>query len=154
MTRLSRVLLLLSIVWLLGACDPQDRRPGLWLTGEAADAPPADWSFSDGYREIALEVSTPYLIPHSVTIWCAQVDGTLYVAAAAPEDKNWPGWVADDPDVRLKIGDTIYAATLTQTTDVDEIEAVRNAYAGKYDVANLGSGASLRYWRVHQRVGE
>lgn len=148
MIRTQRVLLLLSITWLMGACDPQDRRPGLWLTGEVADVVPADWSFSDDHREIALQVATPYLIPHSVTIWCAQVDGTLYVAAAAPEEKNWPGWVADDPDVRLKIADTVYAATLTELTDTAEIDAVRNAYAGKYEVANLGSGASLRYWRV------
>jgi hypothetical protein len=149
--RLGRAFVLLAIALILGACDPQDRRPGLWLTGEVADVAPGDWSFSDEHGEIALEVATPYLIPHSVTIWCAQVDGTLYVAAAAPEEKNWPGWVADDPDVRLKIGDTVYDATLAELEDAAEIQAVRGAYAGKYEVANLGSGASLRYWRVGPR---
>jgi NADH dehydrogenase FAD-containing subunit len=151
--RLGRAFVLLAIALILGACDPQDRRPGLWLTGEVADVAPGDWSFSDEHGEIALEVATPYLIPHSVTIWCAQVDGTLYVAAAAPEEKNWPGWVADDPDVRLKIGDTVYVATLAELEDAAEIQAVRGAYAGKYEVANLGSGASLRYWRVGPRGG-
>lgn len=147
----GRACCLLSVALLLGACDPSDRRPGLWLTGEVADGMPSDWSFSDDYGEIALEVATPYLVPHSVTIWCAQVDGILYVAAASPEDKNWPGWVADDPDVRLKIGDTVYAATLAELEDAGEIEAVRSAYSGKYEVGNLGSGASLRYWRVGPR---
>lgn len=151
MLRFGGVCWLLAIALLLGACDPQDRRPGLWLTGEVADVAPGDWAFSDEYAEIALEVATPYLIPHSVTIWCAQVDGTLYVAAAAPEEKNWPGWVSDDPDVRLKIGDTVYAATLAELEDETEIAAVRSAYSGKYEVANLGSGASLLYWRVGPR---
>ncbi|NIP13784.1 MAG: DUF2255 family protein [Pseudomonadales bacterium] len=153
MMTLGRAWVLLTAVLILGACDPRDRRPGLWLTGEEAEVLPSDWSFSDEYGEVSLEVATPYLIPHSVTIWCAQVEGTLYVAAAAPEEKNWPDWVADDPDVRLKIADTVYAATLVQLADAAEIEAVRNAYAGKYDVANLGSGASLRYWRVGPRPG-
>jgi len=109
---------------------------------------PDDWTFTDDHREIAVEVSTPYLISHSVTIWCAQVGGTLYIAAAAPDTKNWPGWVEDDPAVRLKIGDGVYGVRLDQLADDAEIAAVQTAYQRKYELETIGGGAPVRYWRV------
>ena len=33
-----------------GCVDPKDRRPGLWLSGDAVTAPVTDWSFSDAFR--------------------------------------------------------------------------------------------------------
>jgi hypothetical protein len=120
----------------------------LWLSGEEVSALPDDWTFTDDHREIAVEVSTPYLISHSVTIWCAQVGGTLYIAAAAPDTKNWPGWVEDDPAVRLKIGDAVYGVRLDQLADDAEIAAVQTAYQHKYELETIGGGAPVRYWRV------
>ena len=91
----------LGISWV--ACfDPEDQRPGLWLSGEASDFP-RDWSFSNAHREIALEVETPYFIAHSVTIWCVALNDALYIGARNPDEKNWPGWVESDPGVRLQI---------------------------------------------------
>lgn len=137
---------------MLAACEPSDSRPGLWLSGEAEESFPADWSFSDQHDEIYLEVATPYLLPHSVTIWCADVDGTLYVGARDPESKNWPGWVDDDPDVRLKIGERIFPVHLEPLTDPAEVETVSAAYSEKYALAGGLSGGdaevSQRYWRV------
>ncbi len=52
-----------------GCIDPADQRPGLRLSGGVIEEFPAGWSFTDEYREIAIEVSTPYLLPHPVTIW-------------------------------------------------------------------------------------
>ena len=138
----------LAIFCLLSACEPQDDTPGLWLSGEEVSALPDDWTFTDDHREIAVEVSTPYLISHSVTIWCAQVGGTLYIGAAAPETKNWPGWVEDDPAVRLKIGDAVYGVRLDQLADDVEIAAVQAAYQQKYELETIGGGAPVRYWRV------
>ena len=144
MLRLARVLGGITILVGLGACEPRDDQPGLWLGGEAGTLP-ADWTFTDDHREIAVEVATPYLIRHSVTIWCAQVDGTLYIAAGAPETKNWPGWVADDPNVRLKIGDDVYAVVLDQLGDEAEIAPVQQAYVRKYELKTM---PPARYWRV------
>lgn len=141
---------LLSIVLLL-ACEPQDDRPGLWLSGSEVATLPEDWAFTDDYREIEVEVATPYLIRHSVTIWCAQVDGRLYVAAASPESKNWPGWVEDDPDVRLKIGAQIYPVRLDRISEAAEIASVAQAYQHKYELQTIGGGAPVRYWRVAGR---
>ncbi len=135
-------------VSLLSACNPSDQRPGLWLSGEEAPAP-TDWSFTDAHPEIAVEVATPYFIPHSVTVWCAQLDGVLYLGARAPEEKNWPGWVDDAPNVRLLVGEAIYSVTLTDVFDPTEIARLQQAYVDKYDIDSMEvPGASIRYWRV------
>ncbi len=142
--RYAFVLLIVAVC----ACQPSDRTPGLWLSGTDTEFP-ADWRFTDAHDEVYVQVATPYLLPHSVTIWCAQVNGTLYVAAARPDEKNWPGWVADDPDVRLKVGDAVYDATLHHVADEAALAPVMSAYAAKYDLEGLGG--STRVWRVDQR---
>ena len=135
--------------FLLFGCEPENRTPGLWLSGEYVETFPDDWSFSNKFREIAIEVDTPYLIPHSVTIWCVEVEGDLFVAAAAADTKRWPGWVIDDPDVVLKIDEKVYEATLVPIESTAEIDRVRAAYVAKYD---LGEGSPFqpgtRYWSV------
>ncbi len=150
-----RSLLLLSVVALsvaVGGCiPPSDSRPGLWLSG-AASEPPSDWSFTDAHREIALEVSTPYLLAHSVTIWCASLEGHLYLAARNPEEKHWPGWVERDPDVRLRIDGRLYEARLARLAAPDEIERVRAAYTVKYELpSRTPESPPMRYWRVKPR---
>ena len=151
-----RSLLLLSVVALsvaVGACvPPSDSRPGLWLSG-AASEPPSNWSFTDAHREIALEVSTPYLLAHSVTIWCVSLEGQLYLAARNPEDKRWPRWVERDPNVRLLIDGRLYEARLVRIDADEEVEPVSATYTVKYDLSPPGAPGSppMRYWRVQQR---
>jgi Uncharacterized protein conserved in bacteria (DUF2255) len=146
---LRRVAAALTIAAALCGCSPDERRPGVALNGEPA-AFPADWRFTDTTKEIAVQVHTPYLLPHSVTIWCAEVDGQLFVAASAPDTKRWPGWVDSDPDVRLGIADQIYAARLVPLTDADEIARVQQAYQRKYQLpdAPRENPPPVRYWRV------
>jgi Uncharacterized protein conserved in bacteria (DUF2255) len=137
---------------MLSGCGPQDARAGLTLGG--VDAPvPADWRFTDANKEIAIQVHTPYLVPHAVTIWCAQVDGQLYVGASAPQTKNWPGWVDENPDVRLRIGDNVYSVTLVPLDDPNVIAGVQAAYAAKYQLsARTGEAPpDVRYWHVVAR---
>ena len=136
-----------------GCVDPKDRRPGMKLAGEPT-AYPADWTFTDDYKEIAVEVSTPYLLPHSVTIWCATAAGQLYVGASAPETKNWPGWVDDNPDVTLKIGNEVYEVSLAPMDNPSEIAVLRAAYAEKYQLSADGAAdrPAARYWAVIPRA--
>jgi hypothetical protein len=141
----------------LGVCqlacvEPEDRRPGTRLAGEVSDFP-GDWRFSDAHHEIAIEVATPYFIAHSVTIWCAAANDSLYVGARNPEDKHWPGWVERDPDVRLRIGDRIFEARLAPVDDAKQIESIRAAYKSKYDLPDPPpeGGPPMRYWRVERR---
>ena len=138
---------------LVGCIDPKDQRPGLELRGEVVQQTPADWNFTNAHREIDIQVATPYLIPHSVTIWCAAAGDELYVGARNPDSKRWPGWVERDPNVRLRIGDRIYAVRLAVIDAADEIAQVRRAYVAKYDLPDPPpeGGPPMRYWRVEPR---
>lgn len=144
-------LLLLSL--LLSACEPSDTRPGLWLSGEV-ETFPSDWSFTDEFKLIAVQVATPYGLPHSITIWCVQVEGNLFIAASAPESKRWPGWVENDPDIKLKFGDRLFEGRLQRIEDADEISPVSAAYATKYELTRdltAAEGPGSRFWRVLAR---
>ena len=135
-----------------GCIAPSGGRAGLWLTGETAETP-SDWSFANAHREIALEVRAPYLLPHSVTIWCATLEEKLYVGARSPETKRWPGWVERDPDVRLKIGERIYEGRLARVEDPQHVDRIRRAYSDKYDLDDPPPPGSppIRFWRVEPR---
>lgn len=159
MSRLACIASALALS-LSGCLDPSDRRPGTWLSGEVVADLPADWSFTDAHKEIAIEVATPYLVPHSVTIWCAALDGALYVGARDPETKRWPAWVDADPEVRLGIGGKVYEvalAPLDESADAAELARLRTAYAVKYELppapadAPPGTVPPTRYWRVGPR---
>jgi hypothetical protein len=144
-----RLAVVLGVFALLGCIGPSDQRPGLWLSGESA-AFPEDWSFSDTTREAALEVRAPYGLPHSVTIWCVALDGALYIAARDPDEKRWPGWVEDRPDVRLRVEGLIYEGRLVRQDDATAIARVRRRYAAKYDLPDPPpeNVPPMRYWKV------
>lgn len=136
----------------LSACEPSDRTPGLWLSGEVAEFPD-DWSFTQEHKEIFVEVSTPYFVSHSVTIWCASLNGDLYIGARDPESKSWPGWVDTDPDVRLKIGDRLYDVRVKPLENDETLTALRAVYAEKYDLpaTSPDTPVNTRYWQVIPR---
>ena len=154
MTRTTQLAIGIALAAAVAGCfGPEDRRPGTRLTGEVA-ATPSDWSFTNDHKLIAIEVQTPYLLPHSVTIWCAEVDGQLYVGAREPETKRWPGWADRNPNVRLGIGSQTFEVLLTPLEDADRIARVRQSYAAKYDLQRTpaGRGPSIRYWQVEPRT--
>jgi hypothetical protein len=153
-TILFRILAAVALGLVATACfSPEDQRPGLRLAGGTV-AIPADWSFTNDHKEIAVEVQTPYFLPHSVTIWCAELDGVLYIGARNPESKRWPGWVDADPDVRLKIGEQLYEARLIPLDQPERIDRLRQAYAAKYELppTPAGEGPPIRYWQVAPRT--
>jgi hypothetical protein len=143
-------ILSLAACVLLACIDPEDQRPGLWLSGEQAVTPVTDWSFTDAHPEIFIQVKTPYRIPHSVTIVCATLDGGLIVGARNPETKRWPAYIESNPDVRLKIGDQVFDQRLDLVEDPPTIEAIVRAYAAKYNrpVLRPAERPVIRYWRV------
>jgi F420H(2)-dependent quinone reductase len=126
------------LLFLVLACAPADRRPGMWLRGERVHDPVADWTFSDAFPQIAVETRTWYLLPHSVTTVCATHDGHLYVPsiygndAPFPEERFWNRNVARDPRVRVKVGERVYDRDAVLVTDPREREAVLRAFAVKY----------------------
>ena len=133
-----------------GCFGPKDRRPGMRLPGEVA-ATPSDWSFTKDYAEIAIEVRTPYLLPHSVTIVCGMLDEMLFVGARDPETKRWPGWVDDDPEVRLGIGDRVYEVKLVPITDPALITRIRQGASNRSGRAPPPEAVAIRFWQVQPR---
>jgi len=134
----SRSLAVLVCALLLSGCiDPNERRPGLWLSGEVETAPVTDWSFTDPILQIYLETRTWYGIRHSVTVVCAVHDGALYVPSVYyghgefPDERHWHANVARDPRVRLQIGDRLYERRAVLVTDPAEWNGVLAAFMQK-----------------------
>jgi hypothetical protein len=158
MRSLTALALAAGLLASLACIDPSDRRPGLRLSGPVVSDPVTDWSFTHDTREIYLETRTPYLVPHSVTILCADGGGKLFVGARSPVGKSWVRWVERDPEVRLKIAGKVYEARLTRLTEPAQIEEVRAAYSAKLGGAGnplppASAENELWYWRVDPRAG-
>jgi hypothetical protein len=134
--RSNRLVLVLAALLLVG-CEPQDRRPGLWLSGEVAPTP-SDWTFSNEQMEIFVETRPWYGIRHSVTTVVATSNGKLFVPsiysepAEFPGDKYWNSTIASDPNVRLKIGEKIYELRAQHVEDPEEFMVGFQALADKY----------------------
>jgi len=133
------VLLLLGAARVLGFepkdCPPFNRSlsckmPGLWLKGEPVTAPVTDWSFTDKIPQIKIQTQTPYLLPLSVTIWCAVYNGDLYLSSNP--GKIWNDDIMRDPHVRLKIGNQVFDRTLEVVNDPAVKAAVLQAKEKKY----------------------
>ena len=151
MTPTLRVGIGIAITISLAGCfGPQDTWPGMRLPGEVAPFP-SDWSFTNDHPEIAIEVRTPYFLPHSVTIVCMELDGNLYVGAKDPESKRWPSWVDDDPEVRLGIGDRVYEVELAPITDAALIARIRQTSATRYGRPPQPDDVPIRRWQVRPR---
>ena len=118
--------------------EPQERSPGLWLSGEVVTTPVRDWSFTDEIEHLFVETRTWYFIPHSVTTYCTTYNGELYLTSTYPQAAEFPGnrsWnhnVVRDPHVRLKIGDRIYERQVSLVTDPAEKAAVLESKSRKY----------------------
>lgn len=139
MRHLSIAFMLIVTLLALSACEPKDRRPGLWLSGDVVTELPADWSFIAEHQEIFVETQPWYGIPFSVTTVLGTRDGKLYVPsiyseeAAFPGTKYWNTVIAENPDVRLKIGDKLYEMRATPVQDLTEYRKGAAALADKYD---------------------
>jgi len=145
-----RVLTLL--VALIGvACQPKDERPGLWLRGEPVAEEVSDWSFTDGIQEIFIETRLWYGIPHSTTIWCATLDGALYVGSYGDEKKRWEQNIERDPEAKLSIGGRLYDVSLTPVTEDERIRALDAVYKSKYDMVEV-FGEKVPTWRYYRVV--
>ena len=127
----------LVVLVVLVGCEPRDRTPGLWLSGEAAKAP-QDWSFVNDHQEVFLETRTWYGIPHSVTVVIAEADGSVFVPSIYDEDLPFPGtkrWnanIVEEPAVRLKVGETLYEMSARPARDAAEYRQGFEALAAKY----------------------
>lgn len=96
------------------ACGPLGPMPGGRLSGEVAD-PPSDWSFTDAQKNVQLE--TRPSDPYSVNIWGAAVGDRFYVASGKGGETAWAANIEQDPDVRLRVGKTLYELRAVRVDD-------------------------------------
>jgi len=123
----------------LAACEPVDRRPGTWTSGDIVKTKITDWSFSNEHMEVYLQTHPWYGIPHSVTTVLTTTNKTLYLpsiyydnAAPFPEGKYWNRVIVENPYVLVKIGDKRYPRLAHQVVDKKEFEQAYTALASKY----------------------
>lgn len=134
------------------ACPPSDRSwscrvPGLWLNGERVTTPVTDWSFTNKIKLIQIQTQTPFLLPHSVTIWCAVYNGNLYVTSY--RGRLWVEDILRDPHVRLKIADQLFDRILSVVSDPVEKAAVLQAKGKKYPEWKVPSVSAATVFRVN-----
>ena len=122
------------------------RAPGLWLKGELVTTPVNDWSFTDKIQAIKIQTNTPFLLPHSVSIWCAVYNDNLYVTSY--RGRLWVEDVIRDPHVRLKMGGQIYDRTLSLVNDPEEKAAVLKAKWQKYPQWKVPPVSTATVFRV------
>jgi hypothetical protein len=150
---LVAVLLLMSVTGFEPKdCPPTDRSlsckvPGLWIKGEPVTTPVADWSFTDQIPQIKIQTQTPFLLPHSVIIWCAVYNGNLYVTSY--RGRQWVENIVRDPHVRLKIADRVFDRTLSIVDDPAEKAAVLQAKGRKYPQWKVPSVSVATVFRVN-----
>lgn len=141
---LRKVLIIALTLAVAGYCylafigvEPQDRRPGTLLSGTVAVLP-QDVSFVDDVDEITLETLPWYGIPFSVTAVVVSYDGAIYVPSLYDSPQPFPGtkyWnkvVAENSDVRLRVGENIYELAAAPVLDEQEFQAVFEALGRKF----------------------
>ena len=147
-------LVLVLVVVSITGLEPRQRTPGLWLKGTVVTTPVTDWSFTDQVSTVEVQTRTWYLIPHSVTTYCAAYKGQLYLdsfyppGADYPHGRSWNENVARDPHVRLKIGNELYDVTLSHDTDADDKTAVLQLVAKKYPKLKIPPASRVQLFRI------
>jgi len=126
MTRfLAMSALLLSLA---GCSEPFIVFAGGELSGEVAP-PPEDWSELEDEETFQLETRPED--PYSVNVWAVGIEDDVYVGTG-PEGTRWSQYVQEQPQVRLRVGETLYALEAVPVTDPVERRQVAEAYADKY----------------------
>lgn len=118
-------LLVLTVLFLyLNLSDPYGPLPGGSLQGEEVTEPVTDWSFVRQYRILTSEVrpSNPYSI-HSAYVFH---DGVIYLSSGLGARSRWSRFLLEDPNMRLKIGETLYPVRATRVEDPALFDAIHN----------------------------
>ena len=128
MTRPALFLALLLVATVAACGGPFVLLPGGALEGQLTE-PPADWSFTDAVSTVQLE--TRAADPYSVNIWVIALDEHLYVHAGASRSA-WVEHMEADPNVRLRVDDSIYELAASRVGSQDEFDRFSDAYEKKY----------------------
>lgn len=111
---------------LFGCSEPVGLFAGGELSGRAAQVPTA-WEDVPDTVQLEARPADPY----SVNLWAVRVDSAIYVAGDE-DGKRWISLVRADREVRLRIGDAVYALAAAEVDDAEERRRVAAAFAAKY----------------------
>jgi hypothetical protein len=128
-SRSSLAPLLAASFFFLACSGPLVMIPGGALSGEVKPVP-ADWSFTDSVETLQLEVRPAD--PYSVNIWGVGVGDRLFIACGDRENR-WGTYIREDPEVRLRVSDSIYEMRAELVENDADREAVLAAMKKKYD---------------------
>ena len=112
----------------LNRSDPYSIIPGRQLVGEEVTEPIDDWSFVLQYRTVTNEVRPSD--PYSVNTGYYFHDGVLYVMSGRGGGSRWAQFLIQDPNMRIRVGNTLYRARATRVEDpelVSELHEIRDA---------------------------
>jgi hypothetical protein len=121
---------LLALLPISVACGPLWMLPGGRLSGEVSPTP-GDWAFSEAIKTVQLE--TRPQDPYSVNVWGAGIGDHFYLASGRGGDARWAQYIEEDPEVRLRIGSTLYELRAVRVDDDAERESFLLALERKYD---------------------
>jgi len=129
MTANTHILVALALAAAVAGCGG----PCVLLPGGALEGPtvatPDGWSFTDAVDTVQLE--TRPADPYSVNIWVIALGGDLYVHAGANRS-TWVEHMEADPNVRLRVDDSIYELAASRVDDQGEFDRFSDAYEQKY----------------------
>ena len=83
------------------------------------------------------------------------MDERFYVAAGSAGETRWVPFLDQDPNVRLRVGDTVHELRAVRVEDDFELRAVRKRYMAKYDLEE-GDAMAAEAWiyRLDSRPAE
>jgi hypothetical protein len=126
-----KFLFLATLLWslcLAGCSGPVLLLPGGALEGTTVSAPD-NWDNLESVSTVQFETNPSE--PYSVNIWAVGIGSGVYVHAGA----NRATWVENmeaDPNVRIRIDDSIYELAATRVTGQEEFDRFSDAYEQKY----------------------
>jgi hypothetical protein len=113
-----RTLSLVTLTMALAACEgPLVFMSGGELSGTVADPPPI-WQLDEASGIAQLETRPED--PYSINLAYVQSDGRLYIYAGNTRT-NWVGHIEQNPQIRIRVGETIYPVHALRVDDNEEI---------------------------------
>ena len=136
----------LLVVFVLAGCEPMGPMPGRGIDGEPT-AVPDDWQTLDAAEVVQLETTGNY----SVNLWgVGTAEGYFVVASRGPKTR-WAQRIDRDPDVRLRVGGSIYDLHASAVSDLAVLDRVADAFNNKYALEARGDFPDVVIYRLARR---
>ena len=128
--KFSRITLAGLLLLGLGCGEPMMMLPGGALSG-TLEPPPSDWKFSDVTKVVQLETRPDD--PYSVNIWGVAVGHRFLIGSGSGMENAWARHIDEDPNVRLRVGTSLYELRAVMSKDPTDRERFLEAVTKKYD---------------------